>query len=122
MGRRGTGQIRLERVRQRPRSGVHRLVADLNSDAGTGRIIGWTAPGREDVIRGARTLTRALLTGLGASTFDDSLRYVLVRRRWLLPRGILRRSILAYVLAILCFLLFAGLIIFGKVQLTHLLS
>lgn len=30
--------------------------------------------------------------------------------------------IIAYVLAILCFLLFAGLILFGKVQLTHLLS
>jgi len=54
---------------------LDRLVADLNSDAGTGRIIGWTAPGRDDVIRGARPLTRSFLGELGAATFDDSLRY-----------------------------------------------
>jgi carboxypeptidase Q len=56
-------------------STLDRLVADLNSDAGTGRIIGWTAPGREDVIRAARPLTRSFLTELGAATFDDSQRY-----------------------------------------------
>ena len=54
---------------------LDRLVADLNSDAGTGRTIGWTAPGREDVIRGARPLTRTFLAELGADVFDDSLRY-----------------------------------------------
>jgi carboxypeptidase Q len=54
---------------------LDRLVADLNSDAGTGRIIGWTAPGRQDVIRGATGLTRTFLAELGAATFDDSLRY-----------------------------------------------
>jgi hypothetical protein len=56
-------------------SELDRLVADLNADAGTGRMIGWTAPGRGDVIRAARRLTEGFLNELGAATFDDSLRY-----------------------------------------------
>ena len=51
------------------------LVATLNTDAGTGRIIGWTAPGRSDVVRAARPLMQDFLTELGAATFDVSLRY-----------------------------------------------
>jgi carboxypeptidase Q len=54
---------------------LDRLVATLNSDAGTGRIIGWTAPGRGDLIRAVRPLTQAFLRELGAATFDESLRY-----------------------------------------------
>jgi carboxypeptidase Q len=57
-------------------SELDRLVADLNADAGTGRVIGWTAPGRGDVIRALRPLTQDFLKALGAATFDDSLRYV----------------------------------------------
>jgi Zn-dependent M28 family amino/carboxypeptidase len=54
---------------------LDQLVAVLNTDAGTGRVIGWTAPGRPDVIRAVRPLTRGFLDDLGAGTFDDSLRY-----------------------------------------------
>ena len=56
-------------------SELDRVVATLNTDAGTGRVIGWTAPGRADVIRAVRPLTRDLLRELGAGTFDESLRY-----------------------------------------------
>jgi carboxypeptidase Q len=56
-------------------SELDRLVADLNADAGTGRVIGWTAPGRGDVIRALQPLTQDFLKELGAATFDDSLRY-----------------------------------------------
>lgn len=56
-------------------SELDRLVADLNADAGTGRVIGWTAPGRGDVIRALHPLTQDFLKELGAATFDDSLRY-----------------------------------------------
>jgi len=51
------------------------FFADLNADAGTGRVIGWTAPGRGDVIRALQPLTQDALKELGAATFDDSLRY-----------------------------------------------
>jgi carboxypeptidase Q len=51
------------------------VVAALNTDAGTGRVIGWTAPGRADLVRGVRPLTQAVLDELGAGTFDESLRY-----------------------------------------------
>ncbi len=56
-------------------SELDRVVATLNTDAGTGRVIGWTAPGRADVIRAVRPLTRDFLRELGAGTFDESLRY-----------------------------------------------
>jgi carboxypeptidase Q len=52
-----------------------RIVAYLNTDAGTGRVIGWTAPGRADVVRAVRPLIHAVLDELGAGTFDESLRY-----------------------------------------------
>jgi Zn-dependent M28 family amino/carboxypeptidase len=54
---------------------LDRLVAMLNSDAGSGRTIGWTAPGRADLIRAVRPLTQDFLRELGADTFDESLRY-----------------------------------------------
>ena len=54
---------------------LDRVVATLNTDAGTGRVIGWTAPGRADLIRAVRPLTRDFLRELGAATFDDGLRY-----------------------------------------------
>jgi carboxypeptidase Q len=56
-------------------SELDRVAATLNTDAGTGRVIGWTAPGRADVIRAARPLTQDFLRELGAGTFDQSLRY-----------------------------------------------
>jgi carboxypeptidase Q len=54
---------------------LDRVVATLNTDAGTGRVIGWTAPGRADVVRAVRPLTQDFLKELGAGTFDESLRY-----------------------------------------------
>lgn len=56
-------------------SELDRVVAHLNADAGTGRIIGWTAPGRADVVTALRPLTQDFLNELGAGTFDQSLRY-----------------------------------------------
>jgi carboxypeptidase Q len=52
-----------------------RVVAYLNADAGTGRMIGWTAPGRPDVVRSAKPLIQGVLDEFGAGTFDESLRY-----------------------------------------------
>ena len=56
-------------------SDLDRVVAVLNTDAGTGRQIGWTSPGRDDLVRAVRPLTRDFLNELGAGTFDESLRY-----------------------------------------------
>lgn len=54
---------------------LDRVVAALNTDAGTGRVIGWTAPGRADVVRAVQPLTLDFLDELGAATFDQSVRY-----------------------------------------------
>jgi carboxypeptidase Q len=54
---------------------LDRVVALLNADAGTGRMIGWTAPGRDDMVRAVRTLAGSVLEEIGAGTFDESLRY-----------------------------------------------
>jgi carboxypeptidase Q len=54
---------------------LDRVVAILNTDAGSGRVVGWTAPGRGDVVNATRRLTQAVLEELGAVTFDRSLRY-----------------------------------------------
>ena len=54
---------------------LDRVVATLNTDAGTGRMIGWTSPGRADLIRALRPLTQDILAELGTATFDQSLRY-----------------------------------------------
>jgi Iap family predicted aminopeptidase len=56
-------------------SDLGRVVAVVNTDAGTGRVIGWTAPGRPDLVRAVRPLTQDFLNELGAATFDESLRY-----------------------------------------------
>jgi hypothetical protein len=50
-------------------------VAMLNTDAGSGRTIGWTTPGRADVTRGARAVAGGPLDALGAGTFDEGLQY-----------------------------------------------
>jgi carboxypeptidase Q len=56
-------------------SDLDRLVAVLNTDAGTGRQIGWTSPGRTDLVRALRPIAQAFLADLGTETFDESLRY-----------------------------------------------
>jgi hypothetical protein len=50
-------------------------VAVLNADGGAGRIIGWTTPGRDDVMARVRELAAAILTDLGAASIDRSMRY-----------------------------------------------
>jgi carboxypeptidase Q len=52
-----------------------RAVAALNADAGTGRIIGWTLPGREDAAAALRPLAIELLSELGSTTIDTSMQY-----------------------------------------------
>jgi carboxypeptidase Q len=54
---------------------LERAVAILNADAGTGRIIGWTTPGREDVANRVRTIARPVLEDLGAAAVDRSMQY-----------------------------------------------
>jgi hypothetical protein len=50
-------------------------VANLNADAGTGRLIGWTSPGRIDVVTAVRPLVGRLLATIGGIAFDSSLQY-----------------------------------------------
>ena len=50
-------------------------VAALNADAGTGRIIGWTTPGRDDVLAAVRDLSRVLLADLHADTVDKRMQW-----------------------------------------------
>ena len=54
---------------------LDRAVAVLNVDGGTGRILGWTTPGREDVQAEAGELARALLRELDAASVDHSMAY-----------------------------------------------
>jgi carboxypeptidase Q len=51
------------------------FIANLNADAGTGRQIGWTSPGRLDVIDAVRPLVDPLLAPIGGVAFDSSMRY-----------------------------------------------
>ena len=50
-------------------------IAMLNTDAGSGRTIGWTAPGRADVVLAMRPLARALLTDLHSAALDQGMQY-----------------------------------------------
>src|SRR5262245_11472425 len=50
-------------------------VAVLNSDAGTGRLIGWTTPDRADVAAAVRPLLQPLQRVVGRIVFDTSTRY-----------------------------------------------
>ena len=54
---------------------LNRCVAVLNVDGGTARIIGWTAPGRDDVLKATRELTGRLLADLHADRMDTSMQY-----------------------------------------------
>lgn len=54
---------------------LDRCVAVLNADGGTGRIIGWTTPGREDVRAQVGGIARALLGELRTSAVDSSMQY-----------------------------------------------
>ena len=54
---------------------LEQCVAVLNADGGTGHIIGWTTPGRDDVMAAVRTLSRALLSELRTDAVDKSMAY-----------------------------------------------
>lgn len=54
---------------------LDRCLGMLNTDAGTGRVIGWTTPGRADVLLAVRPLAQALLSDLSAATLDQGLQY-----------------------------------------------
>ncbi len=56
-------------------SELDRAIATLNSDAGTGRIIGWTTPGRADVMSAVRQLMHEVLDDLGSGSLDRSMQY-----------------------------------------------
>lgn len=56
-------------------SELDRFVAVLNTDGGTGRIIGWTTPGRDDVMARVRELARSLLADLKSTAVDSSMQY-----------------------------------------------
>jgi hypothetical protein len=50
-------------------------IASLNADAGTGHLIGWTSPGRADVVDAVRPLLAPMLAGIGGIAFDASTQY-----------------------------------------------
>jgi len=54
---------------------LDRAVAALNADAGTGRVIGWTVPGREDAAKALRPMAIELLSELGSTAIDTSMQY-----------------------------------------------
>jgi Zn-dependent M28 family amino/carboxypeptidase len=54
---------------------LDRCVAALNADGGTGRIRGWTVPGRTDAATALGPIARTLLAPLGATAIDTSMQY-----------------------------------------------
>jgi len=54
---------------------LERWVAYLNSDAGSGSLIGWTAPGRRDVVEAAKRLVQPLLARVAPVAFDADMQY-----------------------------------------------
>src|SRR5262249_44718152 len=57
------------------RAELGQCLAVLNTDGGTGRMRGWTAPGRTDVADATRSLARALLEPFGGAPVDTSVQY-----------------------------------------------
>lgn len=54
---------------------MERCAASLNTDGGTGRVLGWSAPGRADFSSALRPLASSLLADLGSTGLDESLQY-----------------------------------------------
>jgi hypothetical protein len=50
-------------------------IANINTDGGSGRVLGFLTPGRRDVAAALRPISEALLAGLGANGIDESMRY-----------------------------------------------
>jgi carboxypeptidase Q len=53
---------------------VH-CIANVNTDGGSGRVLGFLTPGRPDLAAAMRPISQALLASLGASGLDQSMRY-----------------------------------------------
>jgi hypothetical protein len=54
---------------------LDRIVAYLNTDAGSGTLLGWTAPGRRDVADAAKRLLQPLVAPVAPIAFDTSMQY-----------------------------------------------
>jgi carboxypeptidase Q len=54
---------------------LSRCVANINTDGGSGRVLGFFTPGRRDVASAWRPVGQALLADLGAAGVDLSMRY-----------------------------------------------
>jgi carboxypeptidase Q len=54
---------------------LSRCIANINTDGGSGRVLGFLTPGRADVAAALRPLSQALLADLGAADVDQSMRY-----------------------------------------------
>jgi Zn-dependent M28 family amino/carboxypeptidase len=52
-----------------------RCIAVVNTDGGSGRVLGFLTPGRQDVAAAMQPLSQTLLAGLGAAGIDQSMRY-----------------------------------------------
>jgi Iap family predicted aminopeptidase len=52
-----------------------RWAAYLNTDAGSGSLIGWTAPGRHDVAEAGRRLLQPVLAAVAPVAFDSGMQY-----------------------------------------------
>jgi len=50
-------------------------LANVNTDGGSGRVLGFFTPGRRDVAAALRPLSQQLLADLGAADIDQSMRY-----------------------------------------------
>ena len=65
---------------------LDRIVAYLNSDAGTGKLIGWTSPGRDDMVRSRSRADRQRPPGARRRHVrSESPLCVSVRRRTICP-------------------------------------
>ena len=56
-------------------SELARCIANVNTDGGSGRVLGFLTPGRQDVAAAMRPLSQTLLAGLGAADIDPSMRF-----------------------------------------------
>jgi carboxypeptidase Q len=54
---------------------LDRIVAYLNTDAGSGALLGWTAPGRRDVAEAARRLLEPIVSPIASIAFDAGMQY-----------------------------------------------
>lgn len=56
-------------------SDLARCIANVNTDGGSGRVLGFLTPGRQDVAAAMGPLSQMLLAGLGAADIDQTMRF-----------------------------------------------